>query len=73
VISISSRARFSIDPPYRSVRKLLRGLQELLEQIAVGAMDFDAVEPGLQGIAGGLSKRLDDSSTSPVSSARGVS
>jgi len=60
-ISISSRARFSIDPPYRSVRKFAARLQELLEQIAVGAMDFDAVEPGLQGIAGGLSKRLDDS------------
>ncbi len=34
-------------------------LQELLEQIAVGAMDFDAIESGSQRVAGGLPKAFD--------------
>lgn len=37
------------------------GLQKLIDEIAVGAVNFDAVEPGLQGSLGGLPVVVDHS------------
>ena len=47
-------------------------LQELIDQIAVGAVHLDAVEPGGQRIARALRILRDDRGYLAVSSARGV-
>jgi hypothetical protein len=58
VISIRSRVRF--DSAAILVAALIAArLQKLLDQIAVGAMDLDAVEAGLQRVLRGLPERVD--------------
>ena len=44
--SMTKRARFSGLPPYSSVRWLDAGREELVQQVAVGAVDLDAVQAG---------------------------
>ena len=44
--STTKRARFSGLPPYWSVRWLDAGREELVQQVAVGAVDLDAVQAG---------------------------
>src|SRR5690606_34021605 len=49
------------DRPAVLVGALVRArLKELFEQVAVGAMDLDAVEPGLAGVPRGLVVALDN-------------
>ena len=51
--SVMKRSRFSIEPPYSSVAKIGAVAQELVDQIAVGAVDLDAVEAGGDRVARG--------------------
>jgi len=47
-------------------------LEKLVEEIAVGAVQFDAVEAGALGILGATAELLDDARISARSSARGA-
>ena len=50
--STISRMRFSSEPPQRSVRCVGQRRQELVQQVAMRAMQFDEVEAGALGAAG---------------------
>ena len=54
------RRRFSIEPPYGSVRLVGGIAHELLEQVVVGRVDLDAVEAGPLGVLGRPAVILDD-------------
>ena len=47
MIASTKRDRFSSEPPYASVPLIGKGGEELVQQIAVGAVDLDGVEPRL--------------------------
>ena len=51
-VSSRRRARFSSEPPYSSLRSLMAEREELREEIAVGRVQLDPVEPGLAGAPG---------------------
>ncbi len=57
--SSTSRMRFSKLPPYWSVRSLLDRRQKLVEQVAVGGVDFHRLKTGPQRPPGRGLKRLD--------------
>ena len=57
---VTKRRRLSIDPPYSSVAMVGGIAQELVDQIAVGAVHLDAVEAGGDRIAGGVGIIADD-------------
>ena len=59
-ISSTKRARFSSEPPYSSVAVVDRRAEELRDQVAVGAVQLDAVEPGLARAPRALGERGDD-------------
>ena len=42
--SVTKRSRLSIEPPYSSVAEVGAVAQELVDQIAIGAVELDAVE-----------------------------
>ena len=50
--SSTKPSRFSTEPPQASVRRLVSRAEELLDQVAVGAVQLDAVEAGGDGVAG---------------------
>ena len=60
VTSSINRARFSIVPPYSSVRVVGAVLQELVEQVAVCAVHLDAVKAGQLRILCATPVSLDD-------------
>mmetsp|Transcript_2295 Transcript_2295/g.3483 ORF Transcript_2295/g.3483 Transcript_2295/m.3483 type:complete len:236 (+) Transcript_2295:763-1470(+) len=52
---LQAEARAVLDGPAVRVRTLVgRTLEELVDQVAVGSVDFDAVEPGFNRVLGGL-------------------
>ena len=56
--SSSSRARFSKHPPHSSLRWFTERREELRDQIAMGGMDLDTIEPGALGEARGRREAL---------------
>ena len=55
-----SRARFSSDPPHRSLRRLSAGREEAGDQVAVRHVQLEHVEPGAHQRAGGGDVRRGD-------------
>ena len=58
--STTKRARFSGEPPYASVRVVAAVGEELVQQVAVGGVQLDAVEAGRDGALGGVDELGDD-------------
>ena len=56
--SMAKRARFAIEPPYSSVRRLALGAKNWLYQIAIRAVDLDTVGAGFNGTPGGMAEIL---------------
>ena len=52
--------RFSTEPPYSSVRRLVAVWRELVEEVPVRRVDFHAVETGGKGVLRPAHELLDD-------------
>ena len=59
-----NRVRFSNEPPYSSVRTLLSGREEFMEQIAVRGMNFDNLESCFERPARPVCKGVHDAANS---------